>query len=262
MAFLDGPLRIIGKLDGLSIYYMKGCDKPVVRSCGGASKEKIKTSEKFELTRQNNSEFSTCSTAASTVTAALHNIAHLADYRIKNGIHTLAAAIKKKDEINKRGQRAPFFSRHKYILNGFNLNKKHPFDSIVSGKIECTIDREAGRAVFNIPELMHNINIFLPWSAPQYRILCGLGVVHDLIQDNGCYKKAGDRVSPELIATEWISVSEACKAQQQIVQLRPPGLIKDTSTLIAHVAVEVYVFFPKSGNVPVRMGSAKIIEVA
>jgi hypothetical protein len=57
MAILKNGLQFTGSVGNLSAYTRRGSDKVIIRTKGGASRDKIKKSPNFKRTRESNSDF-------------------------------------------------------------------------------------------------------------------------------------------------------------------------------------------------------------
>ena len=66
MAIVKGAFQMTGSIRGVSFYTVRGSEKVIMRTKGGASKEKIKSSPKFEGLRKQQKEFGGCSKFGST----------------------------------------------------------------------------------------------------------------------------------------------------------------------------------------------------
>lgn len=261
MAFQKGPFHFTGNIGGLSFYYMKGYENPIVRRPGGPTKKMVKESESCRRVRENNEEFRARSISSGTVRMALWEVHKLADYNFINGVHSIAALVQKMDRTSKRGERQVLFSQHKHLLNNFNLNQKHPFNTVITHQISPRIQRTEGKVDFYLPALIPNISLFLPWTASQYRLICGASVVHDLEFVNGQFQERDIRAERVMTETAWLPADKAADAQNLTVQFAHPDKISEFSSIVSYIAIETLVLFPGKGPLPVRLGSAKILEV-
>ncbi len=57
MAIIKPPFEIVGSIRGVSFYKQYGSDKVIMRTKGGATKQKIKTSPKFANLRLHQTEW-------------------------------------------------------------------------------------------------------------------------------------------------------------------------------------------------------------
>ncbi|HEY8959759.1 hypothetical protein [Chitinophaga sp.] len=239
MAFLIDGINFTGSLGKLSAYRMKGSGKIVVRTKGGASGDQIRHSPKFERTRENNSEFSGCGYAAKTIRQVLIPVKHLADYNFTPVLVKLAKSIQVLDTTGDRGKRSILLSRHNYLLEGFQLNRKNTFDSVLRHPVQCIIERETGTAAVELPALMPGLNLLLPWQYPFFRFIITFGTVPD-IEFNGInYRNAGKQLLPASAYTEWQLVRKSFEAQRLVLSLPELALINDASTLLVGIGIEM-----------------------
>ena len=75
---------------------MKGSDKIILRTKGGASKEKIKKGKEFATTRRLNSEFGGRAVASKYIMRSLFPLKALADYNIAGPLNALIKPIQDK----------------------------------------------------------------------------------------------------------------------------------------------------------------------
>ncbi|MBL7746061.1 MAG: hypothetical protein JNM19_01430, partial [Chitinophagaceae bacterium] len=71
MAMLANGPGYTGSLGDLSAYRMQGVDRIVLRTKGGASRDRIRTHPNFVRTRENNQEWKACTMASRMVNMAL-----------------------------------------------------------------------------------------------------------------------------------------------------------------------------------------------
>lgn len=181
MAKMDDAFEFTGPLGHVSVYKMRGIDKPIVRRKGGPSREKIKTHPKFELTRRLNAEFGGRAAASKWIMRALYFHKPLADYNIAGPLNTLLRPLQALDNEQVLGQRSVRVSANPQLLKGFSLNRRYPFDSIVRVPVEYVWFEEEALVTIHIPELIPGINFFAPEKYPWFSIIASLGVVPDII---------------------------------------------------------------------------------
>ena len=180
MASMNGNMGFIGSMGNISAYKMLGSDKIIIRTKGGAKKDKIKRSPKFALTRENNSEFGGCAKMSKSIRAAIYPICHLADYNFTSAITSIVKKIQLQDVAHKRGERAVYLSQYRYLLDGFSLNKNTSFDAIIRHSFHPQLNKEDGSVTVELPALIPGVNLNLPWPQPVYRLVFSIGVVNDL----------------------------------------------------------------------------------
>ena len=184
MGKLHGPVQFTGKVGEITAYRRKGSDEIIVRSREGIEGSRIKNDENFIRTRENNAEFGGRARAASQVTHALDLLKPLADYNIVGPITARLARIQRAAK-GERGQRAVMLSHNPRLMEGFSLNRKVHFDSILRGTLTWTLSRETLSATVSIPQLIPGINFVAPKSYAMYRIVAVLGMVSDVAYVKG-----------------------------------------------------------------------------
>jgi hypothetical protein len=233
-------------------------DETLVRSKGGASKRKIKTAPSFERTRENNEEFIGCGRAASWIRWALKDVKHLADYNFTAILTKLAKLMQNQDTANVRGERSVLISEYRYMLDGFHLNEKYTFDSVVRYPLRGEISRATGSAIVEIPELRPDINLFIPWRYPLYRLVLSLQAIGDL-HYNYPRLPLGELGGTRPVYTEWQTVQQLYKGETLQIQLEK---WQEDKTLILSIGLEMGM--PVSNTVVdivKYVGCAKILGV-
>ncbi|MDF2188881.1 hypothetical protein [Paraflavitalea sp. CAU 1676] len=180
MGKLNESFDFSGSVGNLSVYKMRGVEKPVVRRKGGPSREKVKTGERFEMTRRNNSEFGARAAMSKWILKSLLFHKTLADYNIAGPINSLLKPIQDMDEDNIYGQRALRLTRNPEILKGFSLNRNANFDAIVRTPVEYEFFESQTSVLITIPELKPYVNLFPNEKYPWFSIMVSLGLVPDL----------------------------------------------------------------------------------
>ncbi|HEY1200538.1 MAG TPA: hypothetical protein VGE79_06135, partial [Niastella sp.] len=173
--------------EGKSIYKMEGSDKLIVRKKGGPSREQMLKSPRLERSRENAEEFKGVGMAVSAIRGSLFAIRHLAGYNFTPTLTQICKKIQVLDTTGDRGQRCIFLSQQRYMLKNFRLNKKHPFTAIVAEPVNYVLQRETKIAVIELPMLIPGIHLHLPWKQPLYRFSLSLGLVSDVVYENGAY---------------------------------------------------------------------------
>ena len=223
MAILDGDVSFTGPLGNLSAYRMRGVDRIILRRKGGPSKKKIKTSERFDLVRRNNSEFGGRAVDDKWVMRGMKRIKHLGDYNISGPLNALMKPLQLLS-TNVRGQRDVLLSRNPKILEGFSLNKNVPFDAVVRIPVHCFIDRTNRSARIEIPALVAGINLFTPKNNPMYALTISLGAIPDIKykgEDLGYRPVDGYEYAPiETSYTDWYPIVKGSPASTIELKLK------------------------------------------
>jgi hypothetical protein len=262
MAKLSGPLSFEGKLQDFSAYKMKGVDGIVLRMGWGPSKEDIKTKGNYVNTRRINAEFGGRSTTASYIKRILKPIETSLDYNMMATLTGLLKQMQAEDAESEWGLRNVLISSKPFLLEGLTLNRRYPFDTVVSTPIKVELDKEAGKALVNIPQLIPSVNFFPPANFSVCRIRAILGFVPDFHFAEPRYKPLLDvkQWQPALASTEWFQAGNGCPPSEMSLSIT--GTLPPESYSLM-VAVGVQVGTPLPGHVlPLkRNGCGKILVV-
>jgi hypothetical protein len=248
--------------DKFSVYRMKGSDKIIIRKKGGPTREQALKSKRYVRTRENTEEFKGVGMAVRAIRYPLLHVKHLSDHNFTPALTSICSQIKKEDEINGRGERSVFLSQHRYMLEGFMLHKKHPFQSIVASPVHCTLNRETKSAVIKLPRLTKDINLRLPWKHPLYRFSMSLGLVPDTVYENGQFNDPAEDRADISLDTAWQLVTAPFQAQTVELKLDIKNAIKDSQTLVFAIGIEMGTPRPNGETEEVKYaGSACILAV-
>lgn len=173
-----------GSIRGVSFYSMRGSDKTIMRTKGGASKNKIKTSPKFEGLRNHQKEWAGCTSFGSTARYALGGLHRLADYNLTPVLNGMAKNLMKLDTESEVGMRRLNLSAFPQALENFNFNRKNPFNSVLRVTVPCRIDREKLCAVVEIPRINALNDIYNYQQLPYFRIIVAMGLLSDMERDD------------------------------------------------------------------------------
>jgi hypothetical protein len=251
MAILRGNIDFTGSLGGLSAYKRKDMDETIVRSKGGASKTKIKNSPAFVRTRENNREFMGCGRAASIIRWALKDVKHLADYNFTPELTKLAKLMQTQDTANVRGERSVLISEYRYMLEGFNLNRRHTFDSVLRYPLKGSINRSKGTAELILPNMRPEVNLFLPWKYPMYRFVISLQAITDVVYNYPRMRFEQQQGGTAPVYTEWLTAGQPYGGETVLLAIEK---WKEDKTLILSVGIEI-------GMPGKYLGCAKILAV-
>ena len=200
-----------GTVGNISIYNVRGLDKPVVRTKGGPTKRQIKTKPSFAITRRNNSEFGGRAKITRQVMDVLRPLKYLGDYNIAGPLNSLFKPIQVLDTENELGQRAIELSKNPGLLQGFNLNRRTPLSTIIANPLEYTLSKETLSGSITIPALMPGVNFFMPGNYSFYKFIAVFGIIQDMFSgQRGYVDKAGKEIHWSFCwfrETDWLSVS-------------------------------------------------------
>lgn len=211
MGKLNPNSTFTGSVGNLSIYNVRGLDKPVVRTKGGPTKRQIKTKPSFAATRRNNSEFGGRAKITSQVMDVLRPLKYLSDYNIAGPLNSMFIPIQVLDTESEHGQRAIELSKNPGLLSGFNLNRRTPFNTIIANPLQYTLSKETLKASVTIPALMPGINFFVPGNYGWYKFIMVTGIIQDMFYGaRGYVNKEGKEIHWSIRGrreTDWLSVS-------------------------------------------------------
>ena len=206
MAILSEGLQFTGSLGAYSAYRMRGSDKIVLRSKGGASKKRIQKDPAFESTRNLNNEWAAVTWAAMTIRMGLSGLKPLADYNISGPLNALVKKIQSTDTLNPKGKRSILFSRQPDSLSSFHFNRQTIFDSVVRQPLEVSIDRAAYVVDVTLPRLQPQVNFFPNPRHVYFRILMDCASVSDFVCKEGSMEYRAPNAhmpSYQTAASEW-----------------------------------------------------------
>jgi hypothetical protein len=262
MAKLSGPLHFEGKLDDISAYKMKGFEGTVLRRSWGPSKKDIKTKDRYELTRKNNAEFGGRSTTAAYLKRVLAPLKGVLDFNLNSELTGLLKPVQEADLESPWGNRNVLISRKPFLLEGLNLNRRNPFDAVISSPVQVTVDKQAGAAQVITPELLPSVNFFPPANFSVCRIIALLGMAPDFYYAEPKYKPLPPFAQWQnaTASSDWFLASKGCPSSELKLSLSGTLPAEGFSSLIA-VGVEVGT--PLMGEI-VRLrynGCGKIVVV-
>jgi hypothetical protein len=265
MAQLSKNFDFTGSLGNVSAYKMRGSDKIILRTKGGASKNKIKTHPRFKTLRKHNAEFGGRSLGSKWIRLMLQPLASMGDYNTAGPINALIKPIQAFDTVHELGERDIFFSKGSALLHGFSLNKRYTFDSIIRSSLVYSVDKASLSGSIDIPELVPGINFFNPGKHNFYSIVAVLGVVPDLYYSPYRYMPAWPESSeyqPVYEASTWFTSLEGSKPFTLSLKYNQPI---QTPNFIAMLSVGIKFGTMGPGGVMQQIahaGGAKILVTA
>jgi hypothetical protein len=223
MGKFQPPFSYTGSVSNLSVYKVRGSDTPIVRRKGGPTKRQIKTKPSFAITRLNNMEFGGRAKIAGQVLSALRPLKYLGDYNIAGPLNSLFIPIQELDTEHGKGERNIVLSKNPGLLQGFNLNRRTPFETIVANQLAYTLSKETLTASIHFPALIPDVNFFVPENYPWYRFMVIIGTVEDMFYHPNGYRpeKGKEENTWFLEVTEWLPVHAGAQAvTKQYTQLK------------------------------------------
>jgi hypothetical protein len=258
---------ITGSIQNLSFYTRKGSDQVLVRTKGGATRNKIRRNPEFENVRKNNKEFGGCSTMSKQIRLTFHALEHVADYNLSSALCAIAKNIQKADVENPAGERRISLSGYRQILNGFDFNRNNRFDTILRVPLQWNIDRDNQQATVTIPSFACSFGLYMPGNYSLFRLLISLGVASDL-QINA-QKNGYEAVHPQFSTafhpqtTSWYSTQATIPDLSLIKDIHGNTTdFGDADTLILSVAIEFGTLDALGNPTPLKhAGAGKILGV-
>lgn len=179
MGTLNNDLSFTGSVGNLSAYTMRGHDKVILRTKGGATKRQIQTKAAFESTRNLNNEWKVVVKAAGLIRRGLNGLKPLAGYNISGPLNALVKKIQVLDLVNPKGKRSILFSHHPDFISSFNYNKQNMFDTLIRQPLSTNIDKSSGVADIEIPLLQPSVNFFPHPRYAYFRIVLSMTAISD-----------------------------------------------------------------------------------
>jgi hypothetical protein len=194
-----------GTLGPLQSYKMRGTKKMVIRTHGGASKEKIKTSKAFAVTRSLNAEWKAVTSVASSLGMALSGLKPMADYNITGPLNASIKKIQVLDTENPKGKRSILLSRYPQFLGSFSLNRDTLLETVIRQRLSFQIDPSTGTTKITIPLLQPKINFFPDSRYAYFRLIMDCGALSDQIFD----EKTNEYISANKELPEFTPIDSA-----------------------------------------------------
>ncbi len=179
MAIVKGTIVMTGGFGNASFYTVRGSDKVIVRTKGGASKQKIKTSPKFEGLRKQQKEWGACAKYGSVARYAMGGLHRLADYNITPVLNGMGKNLMKLDTVSEVGMRYLRLSVYPQALEGFNLNRNYPFNTVLRVSPHVNLNRETLTATVVFPRINTAIDLLNVQKLPFFRLIISIGIVSD-----------------------------------------------------------------------------------
>ena len=195
MAKFNSAFKFTGSLGDVSGVKRHDSPETYLRLKAGPTRDMVKNGSNFARTRENNSQFSGCSSTVKEIRRSLTDLLDVSDSRVTNRLMKICSALQKADINNARGQRAILFSKFGMWLNDFELNLHTALNSVI--KISnSTVVKLTSSAQIVIPTLIPGLNFSNPWKQPKYRIMATLSTVPDMV-----YRETG--YAPENVSGEF-----------------------------------------------------------
>lgn len=243
MAVVKGPIQIEGNLGNLSFYKRRDSDKVIVRTKGGASREKIMKSPAFKGFRLQQNEWRGCTAFASKLRHAFGGLHRIADYNLTPVLNAFAKNVQKTDTKNPDGKREIRLSDYRHTFSDFSFNRNYLFNTVMRVSVYAEIDRENLTAKVHIPYMNTTSDLLNVQRLPYFRLLVSLGAVSDMKCDkNGVYSPMVEEMHgiSQTINGAWLQAENLLQAQTMEVRLNERNilLMADAVSLVVSIAVE------------------------
>lgn len=223
MARVNGIFNITGSLQNVSFYTMKGSDKVYVRTKGGPSSRRMKTGPEFELIRKHQKEWKGCVKFSGYFKGRLDGIYRMRDYNVSPVLNGIAKKIMKLDTENEIGKRSILLSKSQETFEGFNLNRRFPFNAVFRTSLQVEIDRQQSRMVVRIPRMATANDLYNVQNLPYFRLTFNLSRFSDMVfsslSDNYITAVNDRTLTYVEKSTEWFSANDVISEQTLVLDL-------------------------------------------
>ena len=244
MAIVKGAFQLTGSIRGVSFYTVRGSDKVIMRTKGGASKEKIKSSPKFEGLHKQQKEWSGCAKFGSITRYAFGGLHRLADYNLTPVLNGMGKNLMKLDTASETGRRSLKLTSYPQALEGFNFNRNYPLNTVLRVSPVATLNRGKLEASVSIPRINTDIDLLNIQRLPFFRLIVAIGTVSDLQ-----YNEQANDYEPmapalhgvsETLTGVWQSTQTIVAEQTMTVALTEQEVneLTDRVTVLVSMAVE------------------------
>ena len=244
MAIVKGFMQITGSIKGVSFYTRRGSDKVIMRTKGGATKDQIAHSPKFEKLRKEQKEFSECANFGSLSRYAFGGLHRFADYNLTPVLVGIGRNLMKLDTVSDKGKRNLKLSVYKQCLEGFNFNRDYPFNTVLRISPRWEIDREQLKGIVTFPRINTDIDLLNIQKLPFFRLIIAVGAISDSVYNPEIeayepmvYELHGHN---ETLTGIWNSTQTILPEQTMTIQLseEEAASITENVTVLLSVAVE------------------------
>ena len=254
-----------GRLGPVSVYKMRGHNKLIIRTPGGASKSRIKNHRNFEATRSLNREWTLVTGVAKNIRQGLSALGQLSDYNFSGPLNALVKKIQTSDTTNEKGKRSILFSRYPDFISSFQFNRQTLFDSIIRSQLEINIDKSNALTTIKVPVLQPNIHFFPNPRYAYYRLAIDIAGASDQVwnEESMSYKPLTTPLPIyKLFYSDWVPASSTQPAATY--QLSPAYQEFSTGPdmiLIAGAGIQYGMPAPDGSIQPVPYaGAARILK--
>jgi hypothetical protein len=258
-----------GSISNISFYTRKGSDKVIARTKGGAKKDKIKSSPKFEGFRLQQNEWKGCTRFASILRYTFGGLHRVADYNLTPVLNAFAKDLQKTDTEGTTGRRGIYLSRYRHTLDGFNFNRTYPFNTVLRNGVTGEIQRDALTATVRVPRINTDVDVYNVLRLPYFRLVVSLGAVSDVQYDDAV--RSYEPIVPaihgisEVVTGDWVLSENVLPEQTIEVALgdEEKQYLTDNVSLVLSIAIEFgKVGFTGAPQEVKNAGNGKVIKVS
>jgi hypothetical protein len=168
------------------------------------------------------------------------------------------------DTVSELGKRNIQLSKNPRLLEGFPLNRRNLFESVLRSPLSFTLSKDEMKATLEIPGQTPGNNFFPSNQYPVYRWQAVLGVIPDLFfdEDRGYLPNGNlNGLYPFRVETEWCAVKTG--AASRVIELSLPYAVPAGSSFSLMLAAGIsFGTLRSTGPEQVRYaGSGKILMV-
>lgn len=269
MAIVKGLFQATGSIKGISFYSPVGSNKVIMRTKGGASKERIAKGKEFEKLRKHQAEWGGCVQFARGVRGAVGELYRLADFNLSPVWTGLGKRLMKLDTTSTIGERNLQLTAYKQALDDFNFNRNYPLASILRVMPTVEVDRKTLTATVVFPRINTESHLVNFQRLPYFRLITSLGTVSDMhykpvLQTN--YDAVNSDLHGYSVSkmSEWHSTNNIIVEQTFELEFDQQfkSLVTDDITLLVCIGMEFgNVAFGGSIVEVKRAGCAKVLKV-
>ena len=269
MAIVKGIFQATGSIKGISFYSPVGSDKVIMRTKGGATKERIAKGKEFAKLRKHQAEWGGCVQFAQGVRVAVGELYRLADFNLSPVWTGMGKQLIKLDTVSEIGERNLQLTVYKPALDDFNMNRNYPLASILRVMPTAVVDRETLTATVVFPRINTESHLVNFQRLPYFRLIACLGTVSDMH-----YKPVMQTnyapVNPKLHGfstskmSEWHSTNNIIEEQTFVLQFDEfyREMVTNDITMLVSVGMEFgNVAFGGSIVEVKRAGCGRVIKV-
>lgn len=200
MARVNGLFNIQGKLGNVSFYTIKGGETVYVRTKGGPTARRIKVGKEFEKLRKHQAEWRGCVLFSRQLINGVYGLHKLGDFNVSAAWNGLAKKLMSTDKEHPVGERSVLLSQNKTVLEGYNMNRRFPFNSVFRTPVSVEIDYSALTAKISVSRIVTANDLYNVQKLPYFRLYFSFGFISDLVYNTDDYKY---NYSPEIIVNEY-----------------------------------------------------------